>query len=271
MKQVLTIILFSIVSLGAVGQQGIIRGSVLDGETGEALIGATVVVAGTSTGAATDLDGKFELRLDPGTYTLQVSSISYQTITIEDVEVIANEVNLLENIPLGTDVTELEEVVVTAEVIQTSEAALLTVKKKAPNLMDGISAQTFRQIGDGDAASAIKRVPGVSIEGGKYVFVRGLGDRYTKSILNGMDIPGLDPDRNTRQMDIFPTNVIDNIIVVKSFTADLPADFTGGIVDIQLKDFPEEKNLSASASFGYNPSMHFKSDFLTYDVSKTVW
>src|SRR5690606_17835013 len=150
----------------------------------------------------------------------------------------------------------------------TTEEALLTVKKKAPNVLDGISSANFRKIGDSDAASAIKRVPGVSVEEGKYVYVRGLGDRYTKSTLNGMDIPGLDPDRNTVQMDMFPTSLLDNIIVVKSFTADLPADFTGGIVDITTKDFPDEKILSISLSTGYHPQMHFNKHYLSYPGGK---
>src|SRR5690606_33248585 len=103
---------------------------------------------------------------------------------------------------------------------------------------------------------------------GKYVYVRGLGDRYTKSTLNGMDIPGLDPDRNTVQMDMFPTSLLDNIIVVKSFTADLPADFTGGIVDIATKDFPDEKILNISLSTGYHPQMHFNNNYLSYPGGK---
>ena len=169
------------------------------------------------------------------------------------------------------DASELETVTVQASAIRTTEAALMSVKRNSPNVMDGISASTFRQIGDGDAASAVKRVTGVSIEGGKYVYVRGLGDRYTKTVLNGVDVPGLDPDRNALQMDIFPTNVIDNIIVSKSFTADLPADFTGGVVDIETKDFPEEKSTKLSISGGINPSMHFNSQYLSYEGGKTDW
>src|SRR5690606_10803398 len=164
---------------------------------------------------------------------------------------------------------ELQEVVVTAQAIRTSEEALLTVKRKSANLLDGISSANFRKIGDSDAASAVKRVPGVSVEGGKYVFVRGLGDRYTKSTLNGVDVPGLDPDRNTIQMDMFPTSIVDNIVVLKSFTSDLPGDFTGGIVNIDTKDFPEEKTFNISGSLGYNPAMHFNSDYLTYEGGKT--
>jgi len=139
----------------------------------------------------------------------------------------------------------------------------------APNMIDGISAASFKRIGDGDAASAMKRVTGVSIEGGKYIYVRGLGDRYTKTTMNGVDIPGLDPDRNSIQMDLFPTAVIDNIVVAKTFTADMPADFTGGIVDLATKDFPSKKSFNVSFGLGYNPAMHLQSDYLDYEGSST--
>lgn len=253
----------------ALGQSGIIRGKVIDDSTGEELIGVTVMLKGTAKGAVTDFEGTFQIKAEPGSYDVQVSFISFKTVTVTGVSVSADQVTFLDGIRLQESVEELEAVVVTANVIKNSETALLTVKRKSANLLDGISAQNFRKIGDGDAASAVKRVPGVSIEGGKYVYVRGLGDRYTKSILNGVDIPGLDPDRNTLQMDLFPTNIIDNIVVMKSFTADLGADFTGGVVDIATKDFPEEKTLNISVGLGYNPGMHFNSDYLTYDGGKT--
>ena len=86
-----------------------------------------------------------------------------------------------------------------------------------------------------------------------------------------MDVPGLDPDRNTLQLDIFPTNLIDNIIVLKSFTPDLPGDFTGGIVDIVTKDFPDEKKFNISIGASYNPSMHFRNDYITAAGSSTDW
>src|SRR5690606_21561990 len=229
-------------------QTGIIRGTVTDSATGEPLVGVTVQVEGTSTGTITDFDGKFELTVAEGVHTLAISYVSFSPIRIEDTRVDAGRVTVLDNIRLTESVGQLQEVIITAEAIRTSEEALLTVKRRSANLLDGISAANFSRIGDSDAASAVKRVPGVSIEGGRYVFVRGLGDRYTKSTLNGMDVPGVDPDRNTLQMDLFPTNIVDNLVVLKSFTADLPGDFTGGIVDINTKDFPGEKTLSASVS-----------------------
>lgn len=257
------------IPLIASARDGILRGSVFDSSTGEPLIGVTVQIEGTTIGTVTDLDGKFEIRTAPGIYTLVISYVSFSTLRIEGTTISEGDVTLLDNIGLQENVEQLQEVVVTAAAIRTSEEAMLTVKRKSANLLDGVSAANFRKIGDSDAAAAVRRVPGVSVEGGKYVFVRGLGDRYTKSTLNGVEIPGLDPDRNTVQLDMFPTSIVDNIVVLKSFTSDLPGDFTGGIVNINTKDFPEEKTFSVSASLGYNPSMHFNPDYLTYDGGAT--
>ncbi|WP_200975538.1 TonB-dependent receptor [Echinicola sp. 20G] len=265
----LTILVCAAIPQLVFAQQGTIRGNIIDEGLGEPLIGVSVLVKETQTGAVTDLDGAFEIKLAPGTYTLVASFISFNKLEISGVEVKPGEVTLLSDLKLAEATEELESVVVTAQAIRTTEAALMTVKRNAANMIDGISASTFRKIGDSDAASAIKRVTGVSIEGGKYVYIRGLGDRYTKTVLNGVDIPGLDPDRNSIQMDIFPTNVVDNIIVSKSFTSNLPADFTGGVVDIETKDFPEEKTFKVSLSGGYNPSMHFNSNYLKVNGSGT--
>ncbi len=258
------IILLSLLSI-SVFSQSIIRGSVIDEGTGEALIGVAVIIDGTTKGAYTDLDGQFQIMAEPGTYKVNVSFISYQRLQIENVVVKENEVTAMGVIKMGSSAEQLKAVVVEAKAVRNTEAALVTMKKKSANLIDGISAASFKKVGDSDAAGAMSRVTGVSVQGGKYVYVRGLGDRYTKTTLNGMDVPGLDPDRNTVQMDIFPTNIIDNIVVSKSFTADLPADFTGGAVDIELKDFPEKKSSSISAGIGFNPAMHFNSNYITYD------
>ena len=250
-------------------QQGKIRGKVIDDGTGEALFGVTVVIKGTTKGGITDFDGAFEINVEPGTYDIQASFVSYKTVTVTGVEVRPNDVTVIDQIRLAEDVAQLEEVVIKAEVINSTESALMTLKRKSVNVMDGISAAAFRKIGDTDAAEAAKRVTGVSVEGGKYIYVRGLGDRYTKTTLNGVDIPGLDPDRNSIQIDIFPTNLINNMVIMKSFVPELPADFTGGIVNIETKDFPDEKVFNVSVSGTYIPSMHFNDDYIAYPGSST--
>lgn len=270
-KALFTALLFSVLSYA---QNGIIRGTVYEDETSEALFYANAQIPSTGAVAFTDFDGNFELSLAPGTYNLEISFLGLATLTISDVKVEAGKVTAFENLRLKPSTNELMTVTVTASAMRNTESALLDVKKKSATVMDGISAQNFKRIGDGNAAAAVTRVPGVSIQGGKYVFVRGLGDRYTKTQLMRMDIPGLDPDRNSLQMDIFPTNILQNIVVLKTLTADLPADFSGGLVNIELVDFPTKKTLNISSSLGYTPGMHLVeglghqgsvTDFLGFD------
>lgn len=268
MKQIFLLV-FTLCSFFAFAQKGTIRGTVFEAESGLTIIGGNVAIQGTAIGTSTDLDGSFSFSAEPGTHTIEVSYTGFQTILIEDVEVLAGKVTLLENIRMAEEAETLSEVVVSAKVIRTSEVALLTIKKKSAVMMDGISSAKFKLTGDGTAVEAAKRVTGVSIEGGKYVYIRGLGDRYSKTTLNGVDIPGLDPDRNTLQMDIFPTNLINNIMVSKNFTADMPADFTGGLLNVETKDFPEEKFMTLSLGTTFNPDMHFNSNYLSYEGGKT--
>ena len=262
MKKVFLIVFSSLVSFFGMAQVAI-SGTVIDGEFNEPLPFANVLVSETGTGTTTDFDGKFEIEVAPGSYTLVFSFVGYQTQQITNVDCTANEMVELE-VTLQAAAQGLEEVVVSVSASRNTEQSVLTFQKKAASLLDGMSAQAFKKAGASDIAAAIKRVPGVSVQGGKYVYVRGLGDRYTKSVLNGVDIPGLDPDRNTVQMDLFPTNILSNVIVIKSATAELPADFTGAIVDIETKDIPNSKQRSISVSTEYNPDMHFNPNYLAY-------
>ncbi|MEZ5003394.1 MAG: TonB-dependent receptor [Chitinophagales bacterium] len=245
----------------------VIRGTVIDDETGETLIGVNVLIEGTSIGTTTDIDGNYTLRVKVGSYNLVYSYVSFAPYKVEQINLTDKQVYIMD-VRMQSDEQMLEQVVVSAKAVTNTETAMFTIQKKSGNLLNGISSQTFSKTGDSDAASAIKRVAGVSIEGGKYIYVRGLGDRYSKSILNGMEIPGLDPERNTVQMDIFPTNVIDNILVYKTFTPDLPGDFTGGMVDVKTMDFPSSKYVNFSGSFGYDTKTHFKDEFILYNGNK---
>ncbi len=245
-------------------QKGYLRGKIIDDEVGEALIGASIVLkTESSVGTTADFNGDYSLSLDPGTYSMVVSYVSFATMTIEDVEIKADQVTPLD-IRMKSDLTELEAVVVSAEVVRDSETALLTVQKKSANVLDGISSQTFRKNGDNNLSAAMGRVTGVSVQEGKYVYVRGLGDRYTKTTLNGMNLPGLDPDNNSVQIDLFPTSVLENVMVYKTFTPDLYGDFSGGLVNVETKNFPDMKTTSLSLGISYNPSMHFNKDYVTY-------
>lgn len=268
MKKLIVIFLTGLLSFTSFSQTGSITGVVNDGELNDVLPFADVVVKGTNKGVVTDFDGKFNLELEPGTYTLVFSFVGYQTKEITEVVVSSNKetrVDVVLNIADG----QLDEIVITTTARQNTEASVLSLQKKSVNLFDGLSLEGVKKTGASNVATAVKAVPGVSLQGGKFVYVRGLGDRYTKSTLNGMDIPGLDPDRNTVQLDIFPTNLIENVIVYKALTADLPADFTGGAVDIQTKDFSSREEYNFSFGTAYNPDMHFNGDFIQEEGSST--
>lgn len=269
MNHLFQILFFVLAStLSSFSQEGIVRGKVLD-PTGLEIIGANVLVVENGTGTSTDIDGTFELNIEAGTYTLEISYIGYSNVMINELKVDGGKVFPLGDIVMQEDSETLEEVVITAGVIRTTETALLALKRNSTLIMDGISTTKMKLTGDGNALEASKRVTGVSVEGGKYVYIRGLGDRYSKTTLNSMDIPGLDPDRNSLQLDIFPTNLIDNILVGKNFVAENSADYAGGVLNIETKDFPETPVFNISIGTSFNPSMHFRKEFIDYKGSST--
>jgi TonB-dependent receptor len=246
-------------------QTGTIRGKVTDGTTGDVLLGATVRLMQAEQvkgGAYSDIEGAFTAKVPAGTYQVLTSYISYLTdtaeVTVEAGQVATLSVLLYEE----SNVREDLAVNITAKRSQASEVAFLAQKQNAINSIDGVTFDLVQRTGDANAAAAVQRVVGVTIEDGKYVYVRGLGDRYSKTMLNGAEIPGLDPNRNTVQMDIFPSNLLDQIIVYKNFTPNLPGSFTGGLVDVRTKDFPDRLTIRASASIGYNDQASLNEDFI---------
>lgn len=268
MYKKLGVLALFLISTVAFSQKGNLRGTVTDKEDAEPMYAVNVVQKGSTNGTTTDFDGNYSLSMPVGTYTIEFSFIGYSTVTITDVVIKEGETTTLD-FTLSPSSYTIDDVEITAEIARNTELATINLKRKSAKIQDGISSQAFKKAGDSDLGASMKRVTGVSIEGGKFVYVRGLGDRYTKTILNGMAIPGLDPDRNAVQMDIFPTNVLENVVVYKTFSPDLYADFTGGIVDVQTRSFPLEKTTSFTLGLGYNPTMHLNDQFVTYDGGAT--
>lgn len=262
------LLFFFIAPVMLFGQTGRITGVVKDAGSNASLSGVSVAVVGGAQATSTDFEGAYSFDLPTGTYTLLFSYVGYVSQEITTIKVDGGKAASVD-VTLSSSFDELDEVVVSVSARKNTEQSILNMQKNSGVVMDGLSSQAIKRSGASDIASAVKIVPGVSIQEGKYVYVRGLGDRYTKSILNGMDLPGLDPDKNTVQMDIFPTGVLENIIVMKSASADLPADFTGGVVDIVTKDIPTQKQMGISLSLGYNPDMHFKDNYVGYKGSGT--
>lgn len=264
MKKSLLSAFLMLFALLQVAAQGTISGTISDLSTGETLIGANVVIDGTSTGTSTDFDGKYQFDAPAGTYTIYISYIGYQDKRVEGVVIQDNQVTYLD-VSLSDQAIDLGvEITVTAAAIERSENAILLLQRKSDKIQDGISSQEMSKFAVSDAAGAMKKVTGATVQGGKYINIRGLGDRYSLTQLNDLVIPSTDPYRNAAQLDLIPTSLLENIITSKTFTPDQPGNFTGGNVNIKTKSFPEQFTFTISASAGYNPQNNLIDNFLTH-------
>lgn len=251
LKPLLYISLFFIIPINAFAQQGRITGKVTDKKTGEELIGVSVQIEGTTKGAATDFEGKYNISVATGTYNLIFSYISYDKKLIKGVEVKNNDVTSL-NITLDQSTKELNEVVIQAEAKKETSTALLIQQKKSVAISDGVSADLIKRTPDATTSDVMKRVSGTSIQDNKFAVIRGLNDRYNTAYINGAPLPSSESDRKAFSFDIFPSNMIDNMVITKTASPDLPGDFAGGVITINTKDIPEKKFIS----FGMSASMH---------------
>lgn len=263
-------VLLLFLSLQVNAQVGTIAGLIVDGENGETLIGATATIDGSTLGDATDLNGRYEFIAESGTYTMKFAYLGFSTVMVENVVVVAGEITRLE-IELLPEALSYGEVVITADAIEGSEAGLLRERAKSVAVSDAISSESISRSGSGDAAAAMTKVTGASVVGGRYVYIRGLGDRYANTTLNGSTLPSADPDRKAFQLDLFPAALLDNIVTLKTFTPDKPGDFSGGLVDVATKTFPESFTLQLSASITYDDQSSRIDHFLSYAGSSTDW
>lgn len=247
--------------------QQTVSGTVIDSETKSPIFGVRIDIDGQGK-AKTDYDGKFSLKLLPGTYTFKASNVTEGYLdAITELVVKAGE-DLTFDVELSTNIKTIDVIKVVGYrsdgPSQTDEEALRK-RSGAEGTTEELSGETIKRSGPTSAVDAVQMIPGASVQDGRDVYMRGLGDRYTKTILNGMEIPGLDPDRNTVQLDIFPAVLIDNISVFKTFTPNLTADFTGGLINIQTIDLPSKRTVFLKSSFGYNSNATFNNNFFKYE------
>lgn len=267
MKNLFTSLLLFIAIYSVAQDKGTLQGKVLDKEAGnEPLPFANVFVKGTQSGTTTGMDGVYLFTANPGTYTLVVSFVGYETIEIPNVIVKAGEVTTLENIVLGPNQgVALKEVVVKATTQKESVAALLTEQKKAVEIKTAIGAEELSVKGVSDAEGAVTKISGVSKqEGVKNVFVRGLGDRYNASSLNGFPIPSEDPEYKNISLDFFGTDIIKNIGISKVFSSKSIGDVGGANIDISSKELSGNSTFSIDISGGVNTQV-VSNDFFEQD------
>ncbi|MBL7935207.1 MAG: TonB-dependent receptor, partial [Bacteroidia bacterium] len=246
-------------------------GKIIDSKTGETLPGATVLIEGTTKGASADFDGNFSLNgLQPGKYTLIASYITYDNKKFVDVVVKENDVTDF-NIGLDQSSSQtLNEVVVQAEMNKENTNTLFVMQKNNASVSDGISSESIKKTPDRNTSDVLKRVSGASIQDNKFAIIRGMSDRYNAAYLNGSPLPSSESDRRAFAFDIFPSGILDNLVILKTATPDLPGDFAGGVILINTKNIPDKNSTSVSISGGYNSLTTFK-NFKTYKGGKTDW
>ena len=253
-QTIATLFLLSLTLPALAGAQapttGRVVGRVLDASSGAGLSDAGVQVVGTTIGTMSGVDGRFTIAAVPaGTVTIMVRRIGYAPKTITGIYLEAGK-TLTQDITLAQASVQLTAQVVTAQSERGSVNEALDQQKNSVNVVSSITAEQIAKSPDGDAAQAVGRVSGVSVMDGKYVFVRGLGDRYTQTSLNGARIPSPEPEKKVVPLDLFPAGLLQTITTIKTFTPDQPGDFAGASVDIQTREFPAQRTWAMSTSTG---------------------
>ena len=270
MRYILTFIIITVLSIQTNAQQnGTLTGYVVDEEDGEELIGVNIFIPSISSGSVTDVNGQYNVRLEPGTYTVEFSYITHQKKIVNDVEIEAGKVTNLDITLLKTN-QELEEVVVSARRIDNNEVSLLRLQKRSLPVQDGISSQEINRIGFSNSAESMKQVTGASVEDGSYIIMRGLGDRYSISSVDGIVLPTTNPYRNSADLGLIPSSMVDNIVVKKTFSPDLPGNFSGGAINITTKSLPDRYYVRFSTSVSYNDQTTFSDNFLSDPLNSGI-
>ncbi|WP_162276874.1 TonB-dependent receptor [Mucilaginibacter pedocola] len=244
---------------------GRVLGKIVD-EKGLPLPGASVRVIETGSGVMSAVDGTYALSLPPGTYTIEVSFVSFQTQRVTGVLVTENKSTPLD-IALKTDAKGLKEVVVTTGYRKASVAGLYAQQKNTSNLSDGISGDQIGATPDKHVGETLKRIAGVSTNENRKVVIRGIAERYNVSLLNGSSLPSTDVQERDFEFNLIPTNLVENIVVAKSITPDMPYGFAGGLVQITTKSVPESDFISITVGNSFNSRTTGK-DFLGYGRGK---
>ncbi len=240
-----------------------ITGTVIDTDTETPIAEVSIRVTDTQIRVKTDETGAFSLALPSGTYKIHASAPFYNTFVITDFQVSAGAAPAPLHIKLTPQVVKLDAIKLPVRLSQASERGLLEKRMRSSRIEDSISTEEMSRLPASSAGEAIKRVTGVSIVGGRYVFVRGLGERYSNTLLNNVEIPSPEPNRRVVPMDIFPASLLASLQTVKTFSPDQPGGFAGGSVQVFTKDFPEELTMSLSLSSGFNTQATGE-DGLTY-------
>ncbi|MCW3462919.1 TonB-dependent receptor [Chitinophaga nivalis] len=268
--QLWVLVLLLIGNAALAGDPSKITGKVTDKKSGEPLIGLTVMITGAGKGAVTDVEGRYTLSVQPGSYTLEFKFMGYQTKSVAEVIVTTGKPTYLDIVMEERSSKSLKEVVISGTAKQETINSLLTLQKNTNTVAQVVSAEAIRKSPDRNTGEVLKRVSGASMQDGKYLVVRGLADRYNQATVNGALLSSTEPDRKSFSFDLFPSNIVENIVINKAAVPELPGEFAGGLVQVNTKDIPSENFLTVMAGTGFNTQSAGK-DFYTYKGGNRDW
>lgn len=271
MQRLINTTLFLIVSIAfTYAQEGTLRGTIKDTKSKEDLVGATVFIEGLNKGTAADINGFFSIsRVPTGSYKLKISFVGYKTKFVENVKVLADQVTEV-NTSIEEEGATLNEVKVIGQKLTNTEVSVISEIRASQQIVSGISSAQISKTLDRTAAEVVKRVPGVTIFGDRFINIRGLNERYNTVMLNNTFTPSMESDIRSFSFDIIPSNQIDRILVYKSPAAELPGEFAGGVVKIFTKTIPEQNSLTIDYGTSFRDGTTGK-DFFVPQSGNLAW
>ncbi|MDP0500965.1 MAG: TonB-dependent receptor [Verrucomicrobiota bacterium JB022] len=277
----------------AQAQTGRVAGKIFEQSSGQPISAASLVLLNSSAYTQSDAQGAYIFDDVPvGEYTLRVYKAGFDPYDVTGIEVTQgqtasldvalprNSASTTSSSPtstassgdeMPTEIFELEAIAVTAEAIREQNVEVVAIRQQSLGAIDALSADNMSRFAVSDVAEAVTKLPGLNVSDGKYAVVRGLNDRYSTTMLNGVVMPSPDPDRQAVQLDIFPSSMIDQIIASKTYTPDLPGESSGGNINIKTKGLPEERILSFSLGTAYRDNTSFNDNFLTTNEGNDDW
>ncbi len=258
-----------------------IGGRIINAETARPVIGASVAMSGVAESTFTDIEGTFRIRVDPGEYEIEITAPGYKPFLLTEVLVESGEPadvriplepsaeGVIETAESEDDLATpggIEEIVVTATARQANEAFALVERQNADVVKDTVSSEFFKKAPDSDVGEIVRRLAAVNVQD-DFVFVRGLGSRYSTAVLNGSRLPSPNPNVRVVPLDLFPADFVESLAIIKTYSPNLQGDFAGGLVDINLKPYPTDFTWKIGMKVGGNTQTTFQ-DFRTYDTAR---
>ena len=258
MSRFAQLFLLSAAALLAQTPTGTIAGTVMDSQTGRPIPGAAVLLNGQqASGQKADADGRFQLNVSPGNYILTFQAENYSEVKVEEVIVTSGQVTEASTVMANKSVVTTIEVNEKVTAVGANAEAMLTERKLSGAVSDSIGKEEISNSASSNAAGALEKVTGVSVVGDGFVYVRGLGERYSSTMMNGAVLPTTEPEKRVVSLDLFPSGLIENIKIMKTYTPDLPGEFAGGLVQLQTIEFPNQKMFQVNTKAGFNSRTTF--------------